>query len=164
MNDETLHATIDSAIREGEAHLGHIERAASRLSAHFPLTGETLHTLPEDVVPILDQFIYRFTKLQDSMARRLLPTLYTFVRADDSPRPFLDILSYLEKIGALSSEETWQFFRNLRNNLAHDYPETAEQTAETLNTLFGRWTELRTMFSQARDYYRNIRIRYRPSP
>ena len=154
MKDTTLHATIDSAVREGESHLRHMERSSSLLADHFPLTAESLHALPDDVVPVLDQFIYRFTKLQDSMANRFLPALHSYIRSDDSPRPFLDILSYLEKTGALSSEEKWQFFRGLRNNLAHDYPESAAQTAETLNTLFDRWRELRTMFITARDFYR----------
>jgi hypothetical protein len=154
MRDNTIHATIGSAIREGESHLRQLERSTSLLADRFPLTGDTLHQLPDDLVPVLDQFIYRFTKLQDSMANRFLPALHTYIRADDSPRPFLDILSYLEKTGALSSEENWQFFRGLRNNLAHDYPESAVQTAETLNTLFDRWSELRTMFFSARDFYR----------
>jgi hypothetical protein len=147
-------ATIESAISEGESHLRHMRRAAGILSRYFPLTPTTLHDLPEDHVAVLDQFIYRFTKLQDSMASRLLPSLHAFLRADDTPRPFLDVLSYLEKLGALTSEESWQFFRGLRNGLAHDYPESAEQTTQTLNELFERRNEIWAMFTAARDYYR----------
>ena len=150
-----VRATIESAIREGESHLRHLQRAAGVLARRFPMTPDELHALPEDTVPILDQFIYRFTKLQDSMATRLLPSLHAFLRADDTPRPFLDVLAYLEQLGALTSEESWQFFRELRNNLAHDYPESADQTTQTLNTLFARRDEIRTMFATARDYYRS---------
>ena len=152
-------STLDSAIKESESHIRHMERAAEILSEFFPLTDSSLHTLPDDIVPVLDQFIYRFTKLQDSMASRLLPSLHTLLRADDAPRPFLDILSYLEQMGAITSEEQWQFFRSLRNNLAHDYPESAVQTAETLNTLYAKWNDLRVMFVTARDYYRERRRR-----
>ncbi len=147
-------ATIESAISEGESHLRQMERAVTLLSHLFPLTADTLHSLPDDIVPVLDQFIYRFTKLQDSMASRLLPSLHSLLRADDAPRPFLDVLAYLEKLGVLSSEEEWLFFRVLRNNLAHDYPESADQTAQTLNTLYDRWRDIRRMFITARDYYR----------
>ena len=62
--------------------------------------------------------------------------------------------AYLEKLGVLSSESEWLFFRVLRNNLAHDYPESADQTAQTLNTLYDRWRGIRLMFMTARDYYR----------
>lgn len=152
--DPTI-ATIESALREGEAHLRQLERASSILTDLFPLNAEALKAFPEDTVPVLDQFIYRFTKLQDSMATRLLPSLYAYLNADDTPRPFLDILSFLEKIGILTSERDWQFFRGLRNNLAHDYPESTVQTAETLNTLFARWRDLLTMFETARAGYRS---------
>lgn len=147
-------ATIDSAIQEGQAHIRRMERAATILADVFPMTPESLRTLPEETVSVVDQFVYRFTKLQDSMATRLLPKIYAHLNADDSPRPFLDILASLEKLGILTSEEDWQFFRGLRNNLAHDYPESTAQTTETLNTLFARWKELRQMFETVREGYR----------
>lgn len=146
-------ATIDSAIQEGEAHIRRMERAATILGNVFPMAPESLPGLPEETVTVVDQFVYRFTKLQDSMATRLLPSVYAYLNADDSPRPFLDILTALEKLGVLTSEEDWQFFRGLRNNLAHDYPESTAQTTETLNTLFARWKELRHMFEIVRDTY-----------
>lgn len=156
---EVIRNLIESAITEGEAHLRHIERAVGILEDHFPLTESGLHSLCDEIVPILDQFIYRFTKLQDSMASRLLPSLDSYLRSDDSPRPFLDRLSSLEQLGVIPSENDWQFLRGLRNNLAHDYPESAAQTVSTLNTLYERWTDLRRMFVTARDYYRS-----RPDP
>lgn len=107
-SENILKSVIDSSIREGQSHLKHIHRASSILSDYFPLTEEQLNSFPDDIVPVLDQFIYRFTKLQDSMAGRLLPALDSLLRADDSPRPFLDVLSYLEQVGALPSENEWQ--------------------------------------------------------
>ena len=56
----------------------------------------------------------------------------------------------LEQLEVLPSTADWQFFRNLRNNLAHDYPETIDQTVMTLNTLHSHWPRLR-------DFYRHIR-------
>ncbi len=156
-DNQTLQQVIESAIAEASAHIRQLERAHERLAPYFPLTQESLHVLPEDQVPILDQFIYRFMKLQDSMAGRLLPALDAYLRADDSPRPFLDILSHLEQLGAIPSEHEWQFFRALRNNLAHDYPESSAQTVETLNTLYERWDELRSIFDTASSYFRSRR-------
>ena len=95
-------------------------------------------------------------KLQDSMAIRLLPSLDTVIRADDSPRPFLDTLSSLEKYGVVPGEVDWQFFRNLRNNLAHDYPESIDQTAATLNLLYKEWRNFATILSQAQSYYQRL--------
>ena len=41
----------------------------------FPLSKETLCDLQDDMMARLDQFVYRFTRLQDSMARRLLASM-----------------------------------------------------------------------------------------
>ncbi len=149
-------ATVESALRECRSHVEKMERAASALSNRFPLTGQTLKELDGDSVARLDQFIYRFTKLQDSMATRLLRALDTIVRADDSPRPFLDMLSDMEKLGLVPAEADWQFFRGLRNNLAHDYPESVEQTASTLNVLFKEWRRFAEILPRADAYYRKL--------
>lgn len=44
-------------------------------------------------------------------------------------------------MGAITPEEQWQFFRSLRNNLAHDYPESAVQTAGTRSNVAARHEE-----------------------
>jgi hypothetical protein len=151
---EELSATIESAITEGESHLEKLHTSEDYLQALRPITPSTLKALDDDAVLRLDQFVYRFTKLQDSMARRLLPSLYSLLEADTEPKPFLDILSRLEQLEVLPSVQTWQRFRNLRNNLAHDYPESLDQTAETLNQLLQTWGDLEEIFVRARDAYR----------
>jgi len=133
-----------------------LETAVSRLKELFPLSEETLRLLGDAEIAHLDQFIYRFMKLQDSMATRLLPSLDTLIRADDSPRPFLDILAELEKFGIVPQETDWQFFRSLRNNLAYDYPESAAQTVATLNLLFSEWRRFAAILSRAAAWYARL--------
>ncbi len=153
MNTEVI-ATIESAITEGLSHLEKLKESEHYLQRIRPFTAETMSTINKDDVLHLDQFIYRFTKLQDSMARRLLPSLYVLLEADTEPRPFLDVLHRLEQLNVITSVETWQRFRNLRNNLAHDYPENMQQTANTLNELLESWHELEEIYTQACDAYR----------
>ncbi len=152
MNEE-IRATADSAIRECAAHLDKLHGSNEFLQRLRPLTAETLENIAKDEVLHLDQFLYRFTKLQDSMARRLLPSLYVLLEGDTEPRPFLDVLNRLEQLGVINSVETWQRFRNLRNNLAHDYPENLQQTADTVNELLENWHDLEAMYTNARDVY-----------
>ena len=52
-----------------------------------------LEGLADETVSYLDQFIYRFTKLQDAMGTRLFPALACMITGSDEPRPFLDILT-----------------------------------------------------------------------
>ena len=56
----------------------------------------------------------------------------------------------------LTSAESWQFFRNLRNNLAHDYPENIDQTAATLNMLNDEFPTFEKMYTTVRDYWLSL--------
>ena len=121
MND-LARTKLDSAIRECDAHIGKLERGQGLLAEFFPLTARAFRSLDESRLEHIDQFIYRFSKLQDAMGKRLFPTLYGLLEEDESPRPFIDILTRLEKLGVITDAEDWQVLRNIRNTIAHEYP------------------------------------------
>jgi len=154
--NQTAAATIESAMKECDSHLAKCRRARTLLEQTFPLTTEGFENLDEDIIEHVDQLVYRFTKMQDSMGTRLLPSLYAYIEAEDSPKPFLTILLQLEKLRILTSAESWQFFRNLRNNLAHDYPENIDQTAATLNMLNDEFPTFEKMYTTVRDYWLSL--------
>ncbi|HDQ15375.1 MAG TPA: hypothetical protein ENN41_11250 [Sediminispirochaeta sp.] len=154
--NETVRATIESAIKECDGHVAKCRRARSLLAPTFPLTSDDFKKMGEEQIEHLDQFIYRFTKMQDSMGTRLLPSLYRYVEADDAPKPFLNVLLRLEQLEILTSAEQWQFFRNLRNNLAHDYPESIDQTVDTLNTLNEDFEAFEDMYNKIRRYWESL--------
>ncbi len=79
--------------------------------------------------------------MQDSIGGRLLPSLYYYLENSTLRMPFLDILNFMEKQQIIPSAESWIFFRNLRNNLSHEYPETTEKTVENLNLFFSKLPE-----------------------
>ncbi|MCF8038000.1 MAG: hypothetical protein K9K79_01660 [Desulfohalobiaceae bacterium] len=147
------HQVIESAIKENDSHIQRLARTKRLLSAFFPLSIEKMQTLTEEQIEHIDQFIYRFTKLQDSMATRLLPAIYSWLESESRPVPFLDILNRLEQLGLIEDVDQWQFFRNLRNNLAHDYPESLEQTVDTLNVLFEKIDILESMYLHMKDFW-----------
>jgi hypothetical protein len=150
---DILRLKIESALLEGASHLQRLDSGTVKLAGIFPLTPETLASLADDNVSLLDQFIYRFNKLQDAMGTRLFPAFVSMITGSDEPRPFIDTLNQLEKVGVIASIETWQTLRVLRNNLAHDYPDSKEQCVATLNMLFSRWRQLEVMYNCAKTYY-----------
>jgi len=150
---EVAELTIQSAIKECDRHLNRIRKAWQNLEPVFPLNAKQLESADDDLVEHIDHFVYRFTKLQDTMGTRLLPTLHTFLEENDRPLPFLDVLGTLEKYQVIHSRTEWQFFRNLRNSLAHEYPEDIEQTVQALNTLYEQWPRMEAMYVQVRDFY-----------
>jgi len=146
---------IDSSIKECNSHIEKLTRSKKLLSEFFPLDQNKFKSLNEEQIEHIDQFIYRFTRLQDSMGKRLLPSLISYIDNDFSPKAFLDILSRLEQLGIIENDIDWQFFRNLRNNLAHDYPDNIKIMIETLNLLFEELPRLEKMYSSVKDYYLN---------
>lgn len=148
-----VEATLQSALSENDAHEDRLSKARSALAEVFPLSVTTLTEADELTTARLDQFLYRFTKMQDSLGTRFFPALYTWLEEDDRPKPFLDVLNRLEQLGVLSSVESWQYFRALRNKIAHDYPETLGQTVETFNLLFAEIDRFRNLYHLAREYY-----------
>ncbi len=145
---EEIRLKIESSILENKSHQQKIERATKLLQGLFPTDVNSFQAFSQQEIEHIDQFIYRFTKMQDSLGLRLIPALYTWLEGDTRPKPFLDILNGLEKLGIIDSVDEWQFFRNLRNNLAHDYPESLAQTVETLNLLFAEIGKFLDIFQQ----------------
>ena len=85
---------------------------------------------------VCDQFITRFSKLQDTMEMKLFPAVLELTRESGELSAFIDKLNRLEKIGAIGSAQQWLTLREMRNQFAHDYPEDPEIQASLLNRAF----------------------------
>ena len=144
--DEVVKLKCTSALEECKKHIQRINTALKFLEPLFPLTEEALNALSDEQTAVLDQFLYRFAKLQDCIGLRLIPTVYALLESDTSAHPFIDILNRLEKLGVLTSAEDWQYFRSLRNNFAHEYPERSEDIVHGLNALYASWDRFMMLY------------------
>jgi len=124
---------LQDAWRECERHAHYLGRALVGLSPILPMSGEGFGNLTDEHVQVLDQFILRFTKLQDAMGNRLFPAILQCLQEPYEDRSVLDRLNRLEKLGYLKSAEDWQLIRNTRNKFAHDYPDDWERNAVLIN-------------------------------
>ena len=107
-----------------------------QLSEKEPFTAESMSQLTDIELAIFDQFIIRFSKLQDVMGAKLLPAVIELTHEEGDLNTFIDKLNRLEKIGALSSVDQWLKLREMRNQFAHDYPDDPEIQASLLNKAF----------------------------
>ena len=96
-----------------------------------------------------DQIIYRFSKLQDTMGAKLFKSLLLY-QGENVNRPFLDILNSLEKLDIIDVEE-WFELRDLRNEIAHDYDDMADNIIEVLNTIYKQKLELKKILDKIKD-------------
>lgn len=144
--DEVIKLKCASALEECKKHAQRINTALKFLEPLFPLTQDRLNALSDEQSAVLDQFLYRFAKLQDCIGLRLIPAVYALLESDTSTHPFIDILNRLEKLGILTSVADWQYFRSLRNNFAHEYPDRPEDIVHGVNALYASWNKFMTLY------------------
>ena len=146
---------LQDAWRECERHVYHLLHALSSISAFRPLTGESIDSLTDEQVQDIDQFILRYTKLQDTMGSRLFTSILNYLYEPADNRPMLDVLHRLEKLGLIDSTEMWQEARIVRNRFAHDYANDSEKNAAQLNMAFASTLDLYNMLNAIRTWFRN---------
>ena len=81
---------------------------------------------------LLDQFAYRYTRLQDDMGARLVPAVLKALGEDIAPLSAMDRFARLEQLGWLPSADEWLALRQVRNQFAHDYPDSPAERFERL--------------------------------
>lgn len=124
---------LQEAWRQCDRHLHHMLHALASLRDSLPLSAQSASALDDEAVQDWDQFILRFTKLQDAMGARLFPAVLGYLQEPYEDRPMLDKLNRLEKLGYLVSVEQWNVLRAIRNRFAHDYPQDDAMRAAYLN-------------------------------
>ena len=158
MQNKITKEKIERIFRECDKHKLRILEATKDLENIMPLSKESYQNLDKDDIQALDQFLFRFSKLQDSIGRKLFKQIL-ILKEDDvlfiESMSFRDILNILEKIGILEVSK-WQNLRNIRNELAHNYDDVPEEMAEVLNKIYQQKETLFEVFENIKIYYKKL--------
>ena len=141
-------AVFDGIVDICQTHAQRLRWAMEQLAQKKPLTAQKLQKLTDVELAVCDQFIVRFSKLQDAMGAKLLPAVIELTHEEGELATFIDKLNRLEKIGALSSVDQWLKLREMSNQFAHDYPNDPEIQASLLNKAFDMAAQLLTILDQ----------------
>ena len=122
---------VEQLVRVTAKEARYLERTADRLRAlniDLPWV-ESLEDSDEHS-EMLDAFVSRYGRLQDTLGDKLLPAL---LRAGlEKTGAQLDNLLRAEKLGWMESTQTWIELRELRNRLVHEYMESADDLLHAL--------------------------------
>jgi hypothetical protein len=105
---------------------------------------------------LLDQFAYRYTRLQDDMGARLMPAVLKVLGEDIGPMSAIDRFIRLEQLGWLSSADEWLAMRQVRNQFAHDYPDSATERFERLQAATHAAQQLLAMMMQFKRHLASL--------
>ena len=120
-----------------EINFGRLDYAFSRIEAILPLSTAEIQKLRDEQISFIDQFIFRFSKIQDIMGDKLFRMVLQAVEESTESLAFIDILNKLEQLEVIPDKTDWLYLRKLRNEVSHDYPLLDEEAIVALNSLFG---------------------------
>ncbi|MDP2193726.1 MAG: hypothetical protein Q8K36_04310 [Alphaproteobacteria bacterium] len=135
-------------IEHAKLHRDRIIDALSHLENLLPITHENFMNLASEEKAYLDVLAIRFIKLQDIIGSRIFPLTLSVMKENVETNRFLDILNKLEKIRIIESGDFWLEIREIRNYIAHDYPENDQITIEAVNNLYKSSQKLVLFFNK----------------
>ncbi len=135
-------------LNECNKHKIRIEKSYAKVKEIFPLSAPRYESLNDDEIEAIDQYLFRFSKLQDILGKRVFRMIVSEYEDNINELTFLDILNRLEKIGVLDDGNIWKKLRDVRNDISHQYDDEAEEMAEALNNIFAYKTELIAIFDK----------------
>jgi len=127
---------LEKIFHECDKHILRIKSATKKMSSSMPLDEIKYLNLTDDEVEHIDQFLFRFSKLQDTIGEKLFKTILLFLDEDIENKPFIDILNRLEKLELIESANIWRELRKDRNDLSHTYDDEPEEMANSINKLY----------------------------
>lgn len=136
------------ALWEADRHAAALSEALAEWAAEPALD---MAQLERDrlLLRLADQILFRFTKLQDALGERLVPATLQWLAESFEDWPMRDRLERLERLGYVVVDD-WLRWRELRNRLAHEYPDQPELRFAVLKAAIGAAGELVTAYARWR--------------
>jgi len=156
MSEDIVVEKLEKIFYECDKHILRLNNASQKMAAFMPLDSEKYIDLTDDEVGYIDQFLFRFAKLQDAMGQKLFKTILIFLDEEVEGKPFIDILNLMEKLHLIESAYIWRELRDDGNELAHNYEDEPEQMSETINKLYEKKDLLVDIYQKIKSYYTNM--------
>lgn len=130
-------------------HADRIEKALAEIAKILPLSIDKIQNMNTQELAITELLTGRFAKLQDAIGEKIFPLILINLGEDIKGRSFIDRLNLIEKLGYINDSEHWLDYRNARNAVSHEYPDSPDLMLENLIEIFNLAKELL-------DYWKNL--------
>ena len=146
---------LTEAVQLCTIHSERMHFAGEKVKDHFPLDKEKYKQLQPEELSFMDQLIFRFSKLQDSMGGKLFPAILENLGEDIRELPFIDRLAKLEKLNVIGSADEWMMLRETRNIVTYEFPFVTDEMIEGLNLLGKHQQLILDILEQVKDFVKN---------
>ncbi|MDH4262377.1 MAG: DUF86 domain-containing protein [Spirochaetia bacterium] len=139
--------TFKEKLYECARHIEKINTAKKKLFRYMPLTVDSYVNLSDAESGFVDQLIFRFSNLQDTMGENIFPSILKLAQEDTKRKTFIDILNRLEELGIISKEE-WLKLRETRNKIAHEYSFNQDEVVESIVNIYNESDRLIAVYEK----------------
>ncbi|MDO9429520.1 MAG: hypothetical protein Q7T93_22190 [Methylobacterium sp.] len=119
-----------------------LQWSQERVARLMPLVATGIASLSDEDEERLDAFLLRFNSLTALVQDHITRALLRAEEEDIKDRSKKDQRLLMEKLGALHPRLAFGTLAELRNRIAHHYPDDAGRQAEILNEVHGRSGDL----------------------
>ena len=139
---------------EAQKHIALISESLEVLEPKIPIDEyEALNQLERFA---LNALIFRFSKLQDLIGVKIFRTYLDFSGFETAEKSFFDLLREIEKEGIVDID-SWSELRELRNKIAHEYPEEIDEMVESINLFIAKSGELVVISNRLEKKFNEIK-------
>ncbi len=154
MRQSTNEKRLVSYFIEAQKHIALITESLEVLEPNIPIKEyETLNQLERFA---LNALIFRFSKLQDLIGVKIFRAYLDFSGFETAEKSFFDILREIEKEGIIDID-SWSELRELRNKIAHEYPEEIDEMVESINLFIEKSGELVVISNRLEERFNEIK-------
>ncbi len=111
---------LSAIVLECKKHLKRLNHAYNKILPLIPFTGNKVSILSDEEIEHLDQYIFRFSKLQEAIGQKLFKAVLMAFGEDIYNKSFIDIFNRLEQLEIISDFDQWDNLRELRNDISHE--------------------------------------------
>ena len=143
--------TFIEKLHECNQHKNRLLKAKKHLQRYMPIDEEYYREFDDITMGFIDQMIFRFSKLQDTMGEKLFPSLLELMGEDVKSKPFIDRLNRIEELGILYKND-WMDLRKDRNEIAHEYSFNQEEVVDGINVIYNSTDKLTKIYDTFYGY------------
>jgi len=139
---------LQKIIEVCDIHLKRLNNAFRNVFKLLPFSEEKYNNLTDEQIAYIDQYIFRFSKLQDTIGEKLFKQILVYSEEQIENLTFRDILNKMEKFRIIDNHETWNKLRETRNDISHEYPVITNEAIIALNELFILKKDLENIYNE----------------
>ncbi len=147
---------LEKYFNECDRHIQRINEAYEDMKSFIPLNAKKYQNLNKDQVQDIDQYLFRFAKLQDTMGDKIFKSIIRRYENSNEPHTFIDILNKLEKYRFIENTKEWINLRKIRNTISHQYDDEPEEMAEAINNIVNKKETIEDIYSTIKKRYREV--------